>query len=214
MSCRSALCLMMPPAHVEMQALAVSASTQRSVSVRNANTCGACAPEAAALGHQLSSPLVGWQLSRSRLHTSPSVTTVVRFCAVLGDGGAVGSVWQWHINLLSYHHDFWMPARWTGSASQSQSQSLQRKHTTQPRWLSQLLARNSDFFSLRNFPSCFCDWPVVRLARSHWLGPNLLRWLVVWPTCEQEKEEMLTHGCCLHVLKGVVRFFCLFCTVS
>lgn len=37
---------MMPLAHVEMQALAASASTQRSVSVRNANTCGACAPEA------------------------------------------------------------------------------------------------------------------------------------------------------------------------
>lgn len=78
------------------------------------------------------------------------------------------------------------------------------------------LGKNLRLFLPQNFPSRLCDWPVVRLAHSHWLGPNLLRWLVVWPTCEQQQqqqeaaeEEMLTHGCCLHVLR-VWCFFLVF----
>lgn len=64
----------------------------------------------------------------------------------------------------------------------------------------QFLANSSNFFCLPvSLP--FSDWPVVYSACCHWLAPNLLHWLVEWPTW-QSKEEVMTRGWCLQILEG------------
>ena len=45
-------------------------------------------------------------------------------------------------------------------------------------------------------PVLVSGWLVERLARRHWLVPNLRPWQALWPTLgtEEESEEELTHG--------------------